>query len=332
MRTGTPIPVALRAAGALVLAALAGFPAPGCAAARATAPAAVPDGPYVVVLGTAQDGGSPQIDSPLDHPARLDPAERRLATCLGIVDPATGRRFLVEATPDLREQAWALARAEPPAATPVRLDGVFVTHAHVGHYAGLLFLGHESMGARGVPVYAAPRMAEFLRTSGPWDQLVRYGNVALRPLVLDAPTAIADGVSVTAFAVPHRQEYSEVVGLRIDGPARSVLFLPDIDSWELWKDMGVDLVDVVRAVDRAYVDATFHDDGELPGRDMSGFPHPRIVDTMERLSALDPAQRAKVRFIHLNHTNPAQWPGSAARRAIERRGFGVAVRGEVFGL
>jgi pyrroloquinoline quinone biosynthesis protein B len=303
------------------------------ALASCTALDTAPTTPYVFVLGTAQDGGSPQLDSPAEHPARLDPDQRRLATCLGIVDPATGGRWLLEATPDLREQAWALARAQPPADTPVRLDGVFLTHAHIGHYAGLLFLGHESMGARRVPVYAAPRMSGFLRTNGPWDQLVRYENVELRPLEPDTPVEIAGGISLTPFLVPHRQEYSEVLGLRIDGPQRSVVFLPDIDAWDRWQEeSGVDVIDVVRSADRAYLDATFHDDDELPGRDMSGFPHPRIVDTMDRLSALDPSERAKVRFIHLNHTNPAQWSGSAARREIERRGFGVAVRGETFGL
>lgn len=85
-------------------------------------------------------------------------------------------------------------------------------------------------------------------------------------------------------------------------------------------------------VDMAFLDATFYADGEIPGRDMSGFPRPRIVETMERLAALPAAERAKVRFIHLNHTNPALWPDSEERREIERRGFRVAEEGERIGL
>lgn len=284
--------------------------------------------PYVIVLGTAQDAGSPQVNSPVDHPARMDESKRRLATSLGIVDPASGRRWMIEATPDFREQAWILSRAAPTVTASVHIDGVFLTHAHIGHYTGLMFLGHESMGSIGVPVYAAPRMAEFLRTNGPWDQLVRYDNIELQELTPGESVELGESIRVTPFHVPHRQEYSEVLGFRIEGPNRTVLFIPDIDSWDAWSAMGVELIDMVRDVDVAYLDATFFDDHEIPGRDMSAFPHPRITETMDRLQTLPEHERAKVRFIHLNHTNPAQWRDSDARREIEQRGFRVAIRGE----
>ncbi len=316
---------------ALACVAVLAVGAGGCATGHPSSPAAV-EGPYLIVLGTAQDAGSPQVNSPADHPARLDPAKRRLASSVGIVDPSSGERWLVEATPDFREQAWMLSRAEPEAQSPIQLDGIFITHAHIGHYTGLMFLGHESMGASGVPTYVAPKMAEFLSTNGPWDQLVRYENIELRALGVAAPVELGSGVTVTAFLVPHRQEYSEVVGFRIDGPNRSVVFLPDIDSWDEWADMGVDVLEIVRDVDRAYLDGTFYDNNEIPGRDMSTFPHPRITESMDRLEALPFECRERVRFLHLNHTNPAQWDGTKARKEIERRGFRVAERGEVFGL
>ncbi|MEO1008419.1 MAG: MBL fold metallo-hydrolase [Planctomycetota bacterium] len=289
------------------------------------------DAPYVLVLGTAQDAGSPQANSPADHPARLDPLRRRLASCLGIVDPRSGGRWMVDATPDFREQFWALNQAAPRR-TRLGLDGVFLTHAHIGHYAGLVFLGHESIGAHGVLVFAMPRMAEFLRTNGPWDQLVRLGNIELRGLRAGQPVALADDIAVTPFLVPHRQEYSEVVGFRIDGPTRAVLYIPDIDSWSLWDDSGVRLEDQLATVDVAYLDGTFFADGEIVGRDMSGFPHPRIVQTMERINSTAPDQAAKVRFIHLNHTNPAQWTDSPERQRVLDAGFAVAVGGERVGL
>ncbi|MFK7959666.1 MAG: MBL fold metallo-hydrolase [Phycisphaerales bacterium] len=303
-----------------------------------------PDRPLLVVLGTAQDAGSPQVNSPADHPARQHPQLRRFATSLGVIDPATDGKWLFEATPDFREQAWLLSQlavdsrltsdaASPANGTPdVTPDGIFLTHAHIGHYTGLMFLGHESMGARRVPVHAAPRMAEFLRTNGPWGQLVRYENIDVQPLTVGGPIALTDTVSATAFLVPHRQEYSEVVGFRIDGPERSALFIPDIDSWDEWAESGTDIVDLVQTVDIAFLDATFHDDNEIPGRDMSTFPHPRIVETMDRLDHLPAAVRDRVHFIHLNHTNPAQWMGTPEREAIERRGFNVAARGYRFSL
>ena len=288
------------------------------------------EAPYLVVLGVAQDGGVPQAGTRA-HPGWDDASARRLVVSLALVEPATSQRWLFEATPDFREQLHRLDTVFPVDEKP-GLAGVFLTHAHMGHYTGLMYLGHESMGARGVPVYVLPRFGEYLRTNGPWDQLVRYENIVLRPLDAGVPVRLAEGLSVTAFLVPHRQEYSEVAGFRIDGPNQSVLFIPDIDSWDEWDAEGTRLEDVLAEVDVAYLDATFYANGEIPGRDMSGFPHPFITHTMARLAALPPEARGKVRFIHLNHTNPALWPDTDARRTILENGFRVAEEMERVGL
>ena len=285
--------------------------------------------PFLLVLGIAQDGGAPQAGHRARPPWQA-PEFRRLATSLAVVDPSTGSRLLFEATPDLREQLAVLDRLAPVADAP-GLHGIFLTHAHIGHYTGLMFLGHESMGSREVPVYARPRMADFLRANGPWSQLVKYRNVDLKPLVADEPVQVGR-LRVTPLLVPHRQEFSEVVGYRIAGPKRSVLFIPDIDSWEQWDEAGTRIEDEIAKVDVAYLDATFFADGEIPGRDMSGFPHPFIAHSMERFQSLPAAERAKVVFIHLNHTNPALDPHGAARRLIEKAGFRVAEEGERLGL
>lgn len=299
--------------------------------------ATAPAGPHVVVLGIAQDGGAPQAGR-FDDPRWERTQEARLVACLGIIDPRTGGRWMIDATPDFRRQLTLLHRASPSRSEPAPIDGLFLTHAHIGHYTGLMFLGHESMGADGIPVYAMPRMAEFLRTNGPWDQLVRYGNVEVRPLAHAAPVRLASDLSVTPILVPHRQEYSEVVGFRIDGPGRSVLYIPDIDSWEEWERWNdpvagaTRIEDLIAEVDVAYVDGTFFANGEIPGRDMSGFPHPFISHSIERFSGLSERDRRKIRFIHLNHTNPALDPGSDAARTIERAGMSVAEPGERAGL
>jgi pyrroloquinoline quinone biosynthesis protein B len=287
----------------------------------------------LIVLGIAQDAGMPQIGNPQD-PAWHDPALARLAVSLALVDrradPDSPRRWLFEATPDLRLQLQRLDRHAPSAGSGLGIAGIFLTHAHIGHYAGLIFLGHESAGAREVPVHAMPRMAEFLRENGPWDQLVRYRNIRIEPLAENIAETLADGIQVMPQRVPHRDEYSETVGYSIRGPEQSVYFLPDIDSFERWEsDFDIRIEDVIAAHDVVYLDATFHDDQELPGRDMSAIPHPRISTSMDRFDALPEAERAKVRFIHLNHSNPARYPDSAQSRAIGERGYSVAQEGEV---
>ena len=304
----------------------------GCATPRQEPAMRTPpaDRPYTVVLGMAQDGGVPQAGSFTDE-RWDDPARQRAASCLGVVDPRSSRRHMIDATPDFKRQSLELFRISGGPAKPV-LDGILLTHAHIGHYTGLMFLGHESIGAKGVPVWAMPRMAEFLRSNGPWSQLVTYGNIELKPLDPDVPVALGENLTSVAIPVPHRSEFSEVVAFRIDGPNRSVLWLPDIDSWREWDAWGVRLEDVLAEVDVAYLDATFFGDGEIPGRDMSGFPHPFIRTTIDRLKALPSSERAKVRFIHLNHTNPALEAGSAARREIEAAGMAVAEEGEIVEL
>lgn len=290
--------------------------------AASVAPLHADDKPYLLVLGIAQDGGSPQAGTK-SHPAWNDPSRVRHPACIAIVDPETSERWMIDCTPAFPQQLHALDEVAPAEGKP-GLSGIFLTHAHIGHYAGLIHLGHEVMGADRVPVYAMPRMRGFLETNGPWDQLVRYHNIELRSLEAGKPVALNARLQVVPFRVPHRQEYSEVVGYRIRGPSQSVLYISDIDSWEEWAQQGSRIAEEIARVDLAYLDATFFDNGEIPGRDMSGFPHPFIAHTMEILAGLPAEERAKVRFIHLNHTNPALDPESDARRAIEAAGFHVA--------
>jgi len=315
---------------------------PSQAAQEVTSSSAVdlpPTTPFLMVLGVAQDAGIPQAGSH-QHPAWRDPSQRRMATSLGLVDPATDSHWLFEATPDFRQQYFTLHTAaldarlqtKDPPQNELPLSGIFLTHAHIGHYAGLMFLGHESMGARDIAVHAMPNMLQYLKTNGPWDQLVRYGNIRLQAIDKNEPVALNQRLQVTALLVPHRQEYSEVVGYRIQGPQRSVLFIPDIDSWHELDELGVAIEDWIAAVDIAYLDGTFFANGEIPGRDMSGFPHPFISHSMQRFSTLPAAEKAKVHFIHFNHTNSAARPGSPEQASIEAAGFNVAREGDRIGL
>lgn len=278
------------------------------------------DSVELIVLGTAQDGGAPQIGHNAD-PAWEDASLRRTATCLGLVDRASGQRWMFDATPDIREQLHSFDEAAPRGRR--FLDGVFLTHAHMGHYTGLMFFGHEAMGTRELPVHVMPRMAGYLSNNGPWSQLVRLKNVALMEMAHGVPVDLGR-VAVTPFLVPHREEFSEVVGFRIDGPAKKVLFIPDIDRWEDWDAQGVHIEAEISKVDVAYLDGTFYADGELGSRDMSKVPHPLIASSVKRFAALPQSEKAKIRFIHLNSTNPARFADSPARREVLAAGFAVA--------
>jgi pyrroloquinoline quinone biosynthesis protein B len=254
-------------------------------------------------------------------PGWENPDRRRGAASLRLVDPAVGRKYIFDATPTFPSQLFDLEIEAP--SDRYDLAGIFLTHAHIGHYTGLMFLGHEAMGASGVPVYAMPRMADFLESNGPWSQLVRYKNITLIPLE-DEVTQEFGQLTVTPFLVPHRDEYSETVGYRIEGPNKTALFIPDINKWSAWT---IDIAELVQAVDYALIDATFFSDGELPGRDMSKILHPFVTESMQALDKLSPAERASVWFIHMNHSNPLLDPDSSESRQVRSAGFNVAVEG-----
>lgn len=298
----------------------------GCGDASTDAPAAAaPQAPYILVLGIAQDAGYPQAGCYRPHclPGWDDPALRRSAVSIAVIDPAARQKYLFEATPHLPGQLYRLHLDAPD--DEFSLGGVFLTHGHIGHYTGLIHFGHEVMGASAVPVFAMPRMREFLSSNGPWDQLVRYENIALNNLEDGRAETLPGGIRVTPFLVPHRDEYTETVGFRIDGPNRSAIFIPDIDKWERW-DTG--LAALIADVDYAFLDATFFEDGEIPGRAMEDIPHPFVVETMDLLAGLSDEERARVHFIHFNHTNPLLIEGSPAQDEVRERGFSIAAEGQ----
>jgi pyrroloquinoline quinone biosynthesis protein B len=296
--------------------------------------------PYLVVLGVAQDGGYPQIacEEPLCDAARRDPSRARFVASLLLVDPrpradGRGRRWLFDATPDLARQV-ELARPHGGAprgegARPPLFDGVFLTHAHAGHYVGLWQLGREAYGSAPTLVHATPRTCGFLRENGPWSLLVDAAHIAPQELVPGTRLELAPDLTVTAIEVPHRAEFTDTVAFVIEGPTRSALFLPDIDKWERFERP---IEGLVAAVDVAYLDGTFFDGDELPGRDMAQIPHPFVVESLARFEPLAAAERAKVRFLHLNHSNPLLDATSEATARVRAAGLAVAAQGEVFGL
>jgi len=277
---------------------------------------------YVTVLGIAQDGGYPQAGCNAEHCMRHWRGEekKRQVVSLGLTDQASGQNWLFEATPDFTDQLQQLQQASGSS----NLSGIFLTHAHMGHYAGLLQLGREAMGAQGMPVYVMPKMKEFLETNAPWSQLVSLGNIKLILMEADKSIQLASNLRVTPMKVPHRDEFSETVGFRIETAEKSLLFIPDIDKWPLWER---DIRAEVARVDVALLDATFYEDGELPNRNMSEIPHPFVSETISLFAPLSESERRKVKFIHFNHTNPLIFEG-LEREQVKNLGFGVATEGE----
>lgn len=284
----------------------------------------------LIILGTMQDGGSPHIGCTKQCCEALftHPDSSRQVVCLGVYDSRNNKRYLFEATPDITRQMKTLKQYGHPTERELA-DGIFLTHAHIGHYAGLMYLGKEATDAHEVPVYAMPRMAEYLTTNGPWSQLVDRRNIALQPINDNTTISLSSELQVTPFLVPHRDEFSETVGYVIEGPNKRALFIPDIDKWEKWDR---DIVEEIKKVDYAFLDATFFSGEEINQRDITQIPHPFIIESMEKFNRLDSAEKQKIYFIHFNHTNPVIDPEFDAAKLVLKSGFRLATINEVFAL
>jgi len=283
---------------------------------------------YITILGTAQDGGFPHIGCQKkccdDFYKGISPKQKVVS--LGLIDREAQQKFLFEATPDISTQLADLENNHLK--TNTIINGVFITHAHIGHYAGLLYFGKEALGKKDTRVYAMPKMKGFLENNGPWSQLVTDQNIVFSNLKKDTVIQLNHSLKVTPFLVPHRDEFSETVGYKIEGKNKSALFIPDINKWSLWEK---NIVEEVKKVDYAFLDATFFKEGEI-NRPMSEVPHPFIVETVDLFKNESLTTKNKVIFIHFNHTNPALQPNSKERNELTLLGYKFATEGERFEL
>jgi pyrroloquinoline quinone biosynthesis protein B len=281
---------------------------------------------YIVVLGVAQDAGYPHPHCAKSCCAFVAQGKeiKKKVTCLGIVDRATEQVFMVEASPDFTEQERLLREHLADKSGP--MNGILLTHAHIGHYTGLMYLGREAMGAKEMPVFAMPKMKTFLENNAPWSQLVKLKNIQIMPLTADSSIELSKNIHIKPIIVPHRDEFSETVGYVISTQNKKVMFIPDIDKWSKWQR---NIVQEVGKVDFALLDATFYQNGEIPNRNMSEIPHPFIEETMRLFEkSLD---KSKIKFIHFNHTNPVLRQ-TKERQMVVNQGFSVCTEGEIIGL
>ena len=288
------------------------------------------NGPSLIILGNVQDAGSPQLGCKKDCclPLINKPDPDRMVVSIGIYDPMDNATFLIEATPDFRRQVNYLQSVNPniTSSTP---NGIFLSHAHFGHYTGLMYLGRESMNAEKVPVFVMPRMKKFLEENGPWNLLIELNNIVLYSIENLKTQNYTDNIKITPFLVPHREEFSETAGFLIQGPSKKAIFIPDIDKWSKWE---TDIVKYITEVDYAFLDATFFDVNEVNNRDLNEIPHPFVIESMKLFEGLSAEDKSKIHFIHMNHTNPLLNEESPEHKLVIDSGYNVAKVYDVFDL
>ena len=279
-----------------------------------------PNDVILKVLGTIQDGGIPHMGCNKVCCLKYfkNNTFRVGVSSLGISNLKNETNYLIDATPNINHQLKALIGTSNPSE---KLNGIFLTHAHMGHYSGLLNFGREAMNSKNIPLYLMPRFYNFIQDNGPWNQLVKLENVMLKRIYDREKITLESNLSITPIQVPHRDEYSETVGFLIEGNKKSALYIPDIDKWEKWNNS---IIKLIKNVDYAFLDGTFYDEKEVNNRDISEIPHPFIIESLKLFNPLDESEKNKIYFIHLNHTNPLLNSDSSEYNRVIREGFNVA--------
>ena len=274
------------------------------------------------ILGVVQDGGFPHLGNNKTCCDNID--QNRYVTSILLTNNLNNESYLFDASPDINEQLNFMGDR-----IKKDLKGIFLTHAHIGHYTGLMYFGREALNSRLINVYAMPRMKKFLEKNGPWSQLVELQNISIKQISNNSKISIDPNVIVQPIEVPHRGEFSETVGYKIYGPNKTLLFIPDIDKWYLWEKS---IIDEIKKVDYALIDATFYDSKEVNYRDVSEIPHPFVVESLELFDPIKQKEKNKIFFIHLNHTNPLLNDKSEEYQYIINKGYNVAKEGMVLDL
>ena len=269
------------------------------------------------ILGVVQDGGMPHLGN--NKTCCENIKQDKYVTSLMLMNNENNESFLFDASPDINKQLNFMGDR-----IKKDLKGIFLTHAHIGHYTGLMYFGREALNSKLVNVYAMPRMKKFLEENGPWSQLVSLQNISIIELSNESKISIDSNVIVQPVEVPHRAEFSETVGYKIYGPNKTALFIPDIDKWYLWEKS---IIDEIKQVDYAIIDATFYDSKEVNYRDISEIPHPFVTESMDLFDSINIKEKNKIYFIHLNHTNPLINKQSDQYKLVRSKGYNVAEEG-----
>ena len=284
----------------------------------------------ILTLGTAQDGGFPHIGCNLNccRQAKKKPNLGRLIASLSIVDTSKSNAWIIDVTPDISKQLRILMKYIPDLEYP-SLSGVFLTHAHIGHYIGLLYFGLEALNLKNIPVYVLPGMKNFLCNNSMFSKMIENNNIIIKDLSEQSKIRLNDDLEIEPFFVPHRNELSETVGYSIKGESKSLLYIPDIDSWEDW---NINLVDIIKDNDIVIIDGTFFSKDEVTHRNIEKIPHPSIIESISLMKKLSLKEKNKVFFTHLNHTNKALNDKSEEYNDIITTGYNILKDKQTFRL
>ena len=291
----------------------------------------------VTILGTAQDAGIPQAGCSCKRciNAHNFPEYKKYPVSIGI-EGCDGSKHLLEITRNLPEQLKEWSGEVEPLGIFVP-ETVTITHLHLGHIEGIGQFGKPVMNTSDLPIYLSEKNRESIEQRNDIQLMIKERNIKFEPQKYNHSFQPKEdcGFKLRLIPIPHRSELGDTAGIIIEGKKKNLLFLPDQDSWE--KTLESFSVKDIRElftlleIDIAWIDGTFWNLKELPGRNLKEIPHPIIEESLELLGMRRP-EDPEVSFIHLNHSNPVNDNDSMERKLVQSRGWSVCERNQTVTL
>jgi pyrroloquinoline quinone biosynthesis protein B len=301
----------------------------------------------VVVLGAAAGGGVPQWNCgcPACRASRIEHPELQ-STQASIALSADGDHwFLINASPDLRQQLIATPQLHPRAGklrhSPIA--GVILTNGEIDAVAGLLSMREGSP----FTIYAHERVLAILKSNSIFNVLSEK-NVRRQPIALDEPfePALPDGtacgIEITPFTAPGKSAWylegsahpagndgdGDTLGLRIrdKGTGKYFYFLAACAR------VTDDLKSRLAGAPLIFFDGTVWRDDELIAAGLGaktgqGMGHIAMSGDQGAIAALADLGIERKIFLHINNSNPALLADSTERQMAERAGWQIAADG-----
>ncbi len=301
----------------------------------------------VVILGAAAGGGVPQWNCgcPVCRTARTEHPELQ-STQASIAVSADGEHwFLVNASPDLRQQLIATPQLHPKPGqlrhSPI--SGVILTNGEVDAVAGLLSMREGSP----FTIYAHPKVLAVLKANSIFNVLGE-NNVPRRPIEVDRsfeptlPDGAPSGLEILPFAVPGKSAWylegkahpggdtglGDTLGLRIKDKASAGYFYflaacAAVDDQLRSRLAGAPLI---------FFDGTVWRDDELIASGLGnktgqGMGHIAMSGESGAIAALADLDIGRKIFLHINNSNPALLRASPERKIAERAGWQIPADG-----
>jgi pyrroloquinoline quinone biosynthesis protein B len=297
----------------------------------------------VVVLGAAAGGGVPQWNCgcAVCREARSERPELRRTQASLAISADGDHWFLINASPDLRQQVIATPQLHPKAGmlrhTPIA--GVILTNGEVDAVAGLLSMRESSP----FTIYAHPKVLAILRTNSIFNVL-NEKYVRREPITVDKafepdlPDGSRSGIEILPFAVSGKGAWylegkvhpggedgtGDTLGLRIKDKASGKYFY----FLAACADVTDDLKSQLAGASLIFFDGTVWRDDEmiaagLGNKTGQAMGHIAMSGDKGAIAALAGLNIGQKMFLHVNNSNPALRRNSPECEIAERAGWQI---------